>query len=109
MRLIFEELRDPRLASIGIGAVIACDTCGEKIVGQDAGIVVFESDAEGKRAGTFRTIHKVKCETSETRPLSWQDLDVFLRDVVGNAQIDLEETERRISGPGGSSEFGFHI
>jgi hypothetical protein len=51
----------------------------------------------------------VKCETSETRPLSWQDLDVFLRDVVGNAQIDLEETERRISGPGGSSEFGFHI
>ena len=107
MRLIFEEFEDPRLAG-GIAPFIACDACGEKIIGQHAGMVLFETDAEGKRAGTFKTMH-TKCEARETGPLPWLSLDVFLRDVVGNAEIDLEETERGISGPGGSSEFGLHI
>lgn len=111
MRLIREEIEDPRAAITGllIATFIACDACGEKIIGQDVGIVVFEVDADGKDAGTFKTVHKKTCDTREMRLLRWQSLDVFLRDVVGNAGIDLAETERRISGPGGSSEFGLHF
>ena len=48
------------------------------------------------------------CETAATRFLGWQDLDIFLRDIVLNARVDLVATEDRISGPDGLKEWGLH-
>jgi len=108
VKLVHEEFEDLRLAITGGGTAVflACATCGEKIVGQDAGIVVFDRAVDGTRTGSFTAIHKSTCETAETSALPWQDLDTFLRDVVLNTQIDLEETERKI---GKLADFGLHL
>ena len=92
----------------GEAVFLACATCGEKIVGQADGIVVFHESAPHTKSGDVSVIHKARCETDRTRALRWQDLELFLRDVLANTQIDLAATERRINEPDGLRDFGLH-
>ncbi len=111
MKLIFESHDNPALnEGGGTATFIACDTCGAKIVGPNDGIVVFDQVAGPPydRTGGVLAIHKGRCETTETQRLPWQDLDVFLRDIVLNTRIDLAATEQRISGPDGLRSWGLH-
>lgn len=109
MRLIFEEHENPGLLSGGGAATyIACDTCGQKIQGQQDGIVVFHQDAQHVKDGNFSVIHKGRCDTGSTKGLRWEDLEIFLRDVVLNTKIDLASTEARISGTDGLASWGLH-
>lgn len=92
----------------GEAAFLACETCGEKIVGQDDGIVVFHESAPRTKSGDVSVIHRAGCETDRTQALRWQDLELFLRDVLANTQIDLAATERRINEPDGLGDVGLH-
>lgn len=109
MRLMFEDHDNPTLLSGGGTATfIACDTCGLKIQGQEEGIVVFHMRPDGRKRGDFAVIHKGRCETEETKRGRWQDLAIFLRDIVLNSQIDLAAAEARVSGPDGLASWGLH-
>lgn len=109
MRLMFEEHDNPGLLSGGGAATfIACSTCGGKVQGQDDGIVVFIEDEQHRKTGDIMVIHKGRCDTTQTRQFRWQDLDIFLRDVILNTKVDLGLTERRISGPNGLAAWGLH-
>ena len=109
MRFLFEEHQNAELLSGGGAATfVACDTCGDKIQGQHDGIVVFHEASDHRKSGGIMVIHKGRCETPDTQRLRWQDLEIFLRDVVLNTKIDLAETEKRISGPDGLASWGLH-
>ncbi len=109
MHILFEEHDNPELLSGGGAATfIACSTCGVKIQGQNDGIVVFREDGEHRTTGEVMIIHKGRCETAQTQQLPWQDLDIFLRDIVLNTGVDLAQTEERISGPDGLASWGLH-
>lgn len=108
MRLLFEEHESPAMLSGGAANFIACDTCAQKIQGQEDGIVVFHEDAQHVKDGNISVIHKGRCETAGTRGLGWVDLGVFLRDVVLNTKIDLAKNESRISGTDGLASWGLH-
>ena len=105
MRMMFEPISDPNMmGGGGFAPFIVCDTCGDRIVGQQAGIVVFDREL----VGPVRAIHRGACETEVTRSLSWQDLDLFLRNIARNAGINSDETGRRINEPGGLADYGLH-
>jgi hypothetical protein len=108
MRLYFEEHESPEMLSGGSANFIACDTCAQKIQGQEDGIVVFHEDAQHVKDGNISVIHKGRCETAGTRGLRWEDLEIFLRDVVLNTKIDLAKTESRIRGTDGLTSWGLH-
>lgn len=64
--------------------------------------MVFEVDANLRQTGVIRVIHKGRCETEVTRPLPWDDVDVFLLYLTRNVEIDLDATSERLRcGPGG--------
>lgn len=87
MRLLLEEHQNPGLLSGGGAATfVACDTCGQKIQGQEDGIVVFHLDSKGQKTGDFAVIHKGRCETPETQKEQWEDLEIFLRDILLNTK-----------------------
>jgi hypothetical protein len=108
MGLYFEEHESPEMLSGGSANFIACDTCAQKIQGQEDGIVVFHEDAQHVKDGNISVIHKGRCETAGTRGLRWEDLEIFLRDVVLNTKIDLAKTESRIRGTDGLTSWGLH-
>ena len=109
MRFKFETIDDPTMAfGAGEATFLVCDTCGEPVKGQQDANVVFLEDSDRNETGEIKVIHKQGCETPQTQRLRWQDLDLFLRDVVMNARMDLGETEARITADGGLADFGLH-
>lgn len=109
MKIVQERFADPdgTLIGGGIAPFIICDVCGDKVIGQHDGMVMFVEDNYGHRTGDLRILHKGRCDVLKTTtPWGWLPLDVFLRDIIGNAQIDLNVTEARIRDAKG---FGFHI
>ena len=81
------------------GPRFVCDTCGERIEGFDAAIVVFPTDAASREpTGEFLTVHKGRepdCDTTTTRRYPWQDLDQFLYELFVNAGLEWAEVEKR--------------
>jgi hypothetical protein len=109
MQFLIEEHENPAfLSGGGSSTYIACDTCGEKIQGQQDGIAVFHKDAQNVKDGKISVIHKGRCDTAETKRLPWDDLELFLREVVLNAQIDLRKAENRVSGTDGLASMGLN-
>jgi hypothetical protein len=96
MRFSFEPFRATKTHDAGHAPFVVCETCGKAIVGQQAGIVVFDVD-EKRHTGGVRAIHKVRCETESTSPLPWDDLDAFILYLTRNTSINLEETATRLS------------
>jgi hypothetical protein len=109
MQFVVEHHEVGDMLGGAIVTFVACETCGKKIDRHAPGIVVFR-DGEPGEDGHRRAsaIHKGACDTAATRELPWQDLDIFLRDIVMNAGIDLAVTEARINEPGGLREMGLH-
>ena len=104
MRFSFDTLEhEGLLGGGGHAPFLVCDTCGQKIQGQDAGIVVFPADPDGHRTGAVVAVHKGACDVVDGQ---WSDLEIFLRDLTRNARIDLAKTEERINGDGGLRPWG---